>query len=577
MGTSRATRGRGRVFGALVAVALVAAACGSAASTRRATRPPCAAVVDHARVADRVAVRARAPPAPSNEIGVDPGRDHGRRRRRRHAARVPVFRSNWEAMQAFAAYCNAQGGIAGRRLDVRLFDTNVFHHRQAITDSCTSVFALVGSAAAFDGDGASVETDCGIPDVPALVAEPAHERVPTVVAPLPNPQQLYLVGPLRYLARIAPAAVRQRGDGLPRRRRHRGPRRPPGRGEPGPSATGSRSIDTIPALTGAGRLRPDRRPHRAPGRRSTSRCRARSPTSPACRRRSPRADYRPKIVDARAALLRPALPARRRAPRPRAPTCSRRRRRSTTPARVPELGRYVDWLQRTVPGAEPTAQGVRSWSAGLLFAEAARRASAHLDRTTLLARLRAVHAWDGNGIQIPTDPGAGARVHVLRLRPRRRRRVPARVSRPGLRLPARRLAPPPSRLHPSVGDSIAALAQAPDEARADRRHPDDRRARDRGPRLPLPSARPRRDQQRARAARAGDRRCPPTSSALQDEGSLSAWWVASGDPAVKARLAGRAASRPTAPPARLPGRGRRRRRARRARGGQPHPGAATRA
>ena len=50
---------------------------------------------------------------------------------------------------------------------------------------------------------------------------------------------------------------------------------------------------------------------------------------------------------------------------------------------------------------------MRSWSAGLLFAEAARRASAHLDRTTLLARLRAVHAWDGNGIQIPTDPGDG--------------------------------------------------------------------------------------------------------------------------------------------------------------------------
>jgi hypothetical protein len=82
----------------------------------------------------------------------------------------------------------------------------------------------------------------------------------------------------------------------------------------------------------------------------------------------------------------------------------------TTPfddaGRVPELARYVDWLQRTVPGAEPTAQGVRSWSAGLLFAEAARRASDHLDRTTLLARLRAVHAWDGNGIQVPADPGA---------------------------------------------------------------------------------------------------------------------------------------------------------------------------
>ena len=54
---------------------------------------------------------------------------------------------------------------------------------------------------------------------------------------------------------------------------------------------------------------------------------------------------------------------------------------------------------------------------------------------------------------------------------------------------------------------------------------------------------------------------PRTSARLQDEGSLSAWWVASGDPAVKARLAGGPGRRPTAPHARLPGAARRRRRA----------------
>ncbi len=61
---------------------------------------------------------------------------------------------------------------------------------------------------------------------------------------------------------------------------------------------------------------------------------------------------------------------------------------------------------RSVPGSVPTAQGVRAWSAALLFAEAARRAGPRLDRTALLARLRAIHRWDGNRIQIPTDPGA---------------------------------------------------------------------------------------------------------------------------------------------------------------------------
>ena len=79
----------------------------------------------------------------------------------------------------------------------------------------------------------------------------------------------------------------------------------------------------------------------------------------------------------------------------------------TETADSPELARYLTWLTLAVPGAAPTAQGARSWSAGLLFAEAARRAAAQLDRSNLLAQLRGIHAWDGNGIQVPADPGSG--------------------------------------------------------------------------------------------------------------------------------------------------------------------------
>ena len=358
-------------------------------------------------VADRVAVR-------SGHAG-SVERD---RRRPRTRSRVGVvadvtgaragFRSNWEAMQAFAAYCNAQGGIAGRRLDVRLFDTNVFRHRQAITDACTSVFAIVGSAAAFDGDGASVETDCGIPDVPALVAEPAHERVPTVVAPLPNPQQLYLVGPAPLLRPHRARRRPTRRDGVPERRRHRDPRRPAGGGRAG------------------GRLpvpdhRPGPGPHRAPDdydriaqrivRRhapATSRCRARSPTWSGVQTALAARNYRPEDRGRRAAVLRPALPATRGCRRRGHLRASRRRRRSTTSASVPELGA----LRRLVAAHRPgrRADRARACAAGRPDScsprpPGARRA--HLDRTTLLARLRAVHAWDGNGIQVPADPGAG--------------------------------------------------------------------------------------------------------------------------------------------------------------------------
>jgi hypothetical protein len=266
------------------------------------------------------------------------------------------------------------------------------------------VLAIVGSAAAFDGDGASVETDCGIPDIPALVAEPAHERVPTVVAPLPSPQQLYLVGPLNYLARIAPVAVRHAavayldvGVTAIRAARH----------VEAAKAVGYRftSVDTIPAFTSdadfdkiAG--------HMISRHAQYVTVQGTIVDLAGVQQALARRNYRPKIVDAVGPLFYdPHYPEAAGAAADGTYVLTQ-----TTPfddaARVPELARYVDWLQRTVPGAEPTAQGVRSWSAGLLFAEAARRASAHLDRTTLLARLRAVHAWDGNGIQIPADPGA---------------------------------------------------------------------------------------------------------------------------------------------------------------------------
>jgi ABC-type branched-subunit amino acid transport system substrate-binding protein len=398
--TSRASRGSRLRFGALVATAIVVTACGSAASTRT---PTAAVPVVATTRAPAVSPCGPGTAGPSDEIGVTPDAITVGVVADVSGARA-VFRSNWEAMEAFAAYCNAQGGIAGRHLNVQLFDAAVFNHRKAITDSCTSVFALVGSAASFDGDGASVETDCGIPDVPALVAEPGHARVPTVVAPLPNPQQLYLAGPLRYLAHVAPDAVRHAAIdyldvGVTAVRA--------ARQVEASKAVGYRfsSIATIPALVG-----PSDQARLADqiARRGAQYVTVQGSITDLAGLQIAMAarNYRPKVVDAGPLFYDPKYPATAGTAADGTYVVTQ-----TTPfddaARVPELARYVDWLGRTVPGAEPTAQGVRSWSAGLLFAEAARRASAHLDRTSLLTRLRAVHAWDGNGIQVPTDPAAG--------------------------------------------------------------------------------------------------------------------------------------------------------------------------
>jgi ABC-type branched-subunit amino acid transport system substrate-binding protein len=402
MACSRATRvgtrGRWRWVVAPACIALVAAACGS-----NGTPTPATAAVPEVATTRVPTVTPCGPgnPSPSSAIGVTADAITVGVVADVSGARA-LFQTNWEAMQAFAAYCNDAGGIAGRELRVRLFDTQMFQHRQAITDSCTTVFALVGSAAAFDGDGASLEADCGIPDVPAFVAQPAHDRVPNVVTPMPSPQQLYLVGPLRYLARQAPAAVRRAAMayldvGVTSVRA--------ARQVEASRAVGYRfrSISTIPALIGPSDL--EAIATQVAERKAqyltvlgTAVDLAGIQTALAAR------DYRPKLVDAGPLFYDPRY--LRAAGSAAEGTYVLT---TTTPFedadRVPELARYVEWLGRTVPGAEPTAQGVRSWSAALLFAEAARRSTPDLDRATLLNRLRAIHAWDGNGIQIRTDPG----------------------------------------------------------------------------------------------------------------------------------------------------------------------------
>jgi hypothetical protein len=390
---------RARWIAVALAAALMGAACGSAAVEQKVAAVP---VVSTAHAA-HVEPCGPGTPTPSDETGVSAD-----------AITVGVvadvtgpralFLSNWQAMEAFAAFCNSQGGIAGRRLDVRLFDTNVFNHRAAMSDSCSSVFALVGSASAFDGDGSTIESDCGIPDVPALVAEPAHERVPTVVAPVPNPQNLFLVGPERYLARKEPAAVRRSamayldvGVTALRAARQLEASRAVGYHftsvDPIPALYTPADIDALVARLMARGVRYLSVQGRV-GDLATIQAALAAKGVPLAVVDAGPLFYDPSYLKAAGAVAEGTYVVTQTTP-------------FTDAGAVPELGRYTDWLARSVPGAAPTAQGVRSWSAGLLFAEAARRAASHLDRSTVLAQLRAIHAWDGNGIQVPADPGSG--------------------------------------------------------------------------------------------------------------------------------------------------------------------------
>ena len=88
-----------------------------------------------------------------------------------------LFRSNHDALTAFADEVNANGGLACRRVEVRLWDTKLDADESlnGQIDACQNALALVGSNALFNPDMTPTTTcpdragdETGVPDIAAL-------------------------------------------------------------------------------------------------------------------------------------------------------------------------------------------------------------------------------------------------------------------------------------------------------------------------------------------------------------------------------------------------------------------------
>lgn len=98
-----------------------------------------------------------------------------------------LFQGAPDAINGFAKFVNANGGLAGRKLVVDFIDSHLSPDdtRNAIVEACENNFAIVGSASLFvnnvddmvncvNSEGAAI----GIPDFPVLTTEPVHQCSP---------------------------------------------------------------------------------------------------------------------------------------------------------------------------------------------------------------------------------------------------------------------------------------------------------------------------------------------------------------------------------------------------------------
>jgi ABC-type branched-subunit amino acid transport system substrate-binding protein len=313
--------------------------------------------------------------------------------------RPNLFLGNWQAMDAFVAFCNSLGGVNGRQLRLVKLDSALFDQRAQTILACDSAFALVGSAAALDGAGAQSGADCGIPDIPAFSAEPQHASASNVVQPLPNPPDSYPVGPGRYLAQRFPDAVKHAamlyssvGVTLVQARRQM----------ESYQGVGFRFVDQVPFdVVSADFGSIVAKLHQPLGYVYVQ---GELTDLISVQQALAARGIKPTIVDAGQQAYDPAYVKQGGAAVEGTYVLA-----TTVPfseaASSPEMQRYLHWLAVTHPGAQPTALGVQGWSAGLLFADALKSLGSNVTRAGLLDALRNIHHWDGNGIHIPTDPG----------------------------------------------------------------------------------------------------------------------------------------------------------------------------
>jgi ABC-type branched-subunit amino acid transport system substrate-binding protein len=121
----------------------------------------------------------------------------------------------FDAGEAFATWCNDQGGINGRELDLTQYDAAITDYQPQLEAACGQEFAIVGDGAVQDNFWATIGAPCGLVDIAGFAVTPekagtSGAGVPAetrVVQPVPNPSDVMTTGAIRLTDEAHPGAI----------------------------------------------------------------------------------------------------------------------------------------------------------------------------------------------------------------------------------------------------------------------------------------------------------------------------------------------------------------------------------
>jgi len=310
-----------------------------------------------------------------------------------------LTKSAQQATEAVAAYLNSQGGICGRQLTVDAFDdgnTSSGSYASA-QQACGQDFALVGDASGFDDGSASAVQGCGLPDVSAENSTQAATNTADIFGANPGDLTAWPEGPSNWLVRTYPAAAKHAAMiylNVP--------------------ATVEQAQDEMKVYTSAGfdyiytaavsPTEPNYTPYVEKMQSAGVQYVTEYSDDNSAARLSiamQQAAYVPQVTDWIAEMYSPAFLVETNGTA--VGDLVELTSASYEDPADPGMALMETWMNRVAPGWTHDIFAEFAWSAGLLFAQAARAVGPHLTRTALLARLKGTGSWDGGGVQPPVQ------------------------------------------------------------------------------------------------------------------------------------------------------------------------------
>jgi ABC-type branched-subunit amino acid transport system substrate-binding protein len=116
----------------------------------------------------------------------------------------------FDTATAFAGWCNAAGGINGRKIVLKKRDAKLTEFQQRVIEACQQKdFAMVGGGAVFDDTGQKERLACGLPTIAGYVVTPQASEADLTYQPVPNPLGTLSDGDWKWLGEQFPDATKK--------------------------------------------------------------------------------------------------------------------------------------------------------------------------------------------------------------------------------------------------------------------------------------------------------------------------------------------------------------------------------